>query len=150
MKEERREEKKKRETRRKESKNESLLPFPPFIFVEQPTISFEAFSRHNPPFLVGGRCYVDWLELKDAYAYFFPPPMTRSKHDPSPLRRPGAIRSRRRTQPLNAVSRVVPPLTSLRFWLTNNNIDPFRAILSGFSIPFNARSFGGGGWTEYK
>lgn len=78
------------------------------------TISFEASFlslaiRHNPPFLEDvrnfGRCYVDWLDQKIVLMPIFSPrPTTRSKHDPSPLRRPGAIRSRRRTQPLNAVS----------------------------------------------
>lgn len=65
--------------------------------------------RHNPPLLEDvrnfGRCYVDWLDQKIVLMPIFSPhPTTRSKHDPSPLRRPGAIRSRRRTQPLNAVS----------------------------------------------
>lgn len=80
------------------------------------TISFEAsFLLRGSPFATihrFSRTYVTLTMLRrlarsedSAYAYFFSPhPTTRSKHDPSPLRRPGAIRSRRRTQPLNAVS----------------------------------------------
>lgn len=107
MKEERRDENEKKKGGGEE-KNASLLPF---IFVVHNLVPLFSLAARNPPFLGDVLYVILWTMLRGLARrmltpIFLSPPAQRRYHDrntihPSPLRRPGAIRPRRRTQPLN-------------------------------------------------